>query len=104
MAMSMASDPLVVFPFLPLSRADEPRPERLPGPQEPSCRRHRHPPRLHQQEDYRIYDNFVVDPTVVRVTEPIAGKNIVSFQTCFPELTFEKRLIVRGQPVSQPPR
>lgn len=50
--------------------------------------------------DYRIYDRFVVDPTDVWVTEPVAGRNIVSLQTCFPEPTFEKRLIVRGQLVS----
>ncbi len=50
--------------------------------------------------DYRIYDRFLVDPTDVWVTEPIAGRNIISLQTCFPEPTFEKRLIVRGQLVS----
>lgn len=31
--------------------------------------------------DYRIYDRFVVDPTDVWVTEPVAGRNIVSLQT-----------------------
>jgi sortase A len=50
--------------------------------------------------DYRIYDRFVVEPTDVWVTRPIAGRNIVSLQTCFPEPSFEKRLIVRGQLVS----
>ena len=49
---------------------------------------------------YRIYDRFLVDPTNIWVTESVAGKNIVSLQTCFPEPTFEKSLIVRGQLVS----
>jgi LPXTG-site transpeptidase (sortase) family protein len=40
----------------------------------------------------------VVDPTDVWVTEPVEGKeNIVSLQTCYPEPTFEKRLIVRAE-------
>ncbi len=50
--------------------------------------------------DYRIYDRFIVDPTDIWVTEHVASRNIVSLQTCFPEPTFEKRLIVRGQLVS----
>lgn len=50
--------------------------------------------------DYRIHDRFLVDPTDIGVTEPVAGRNIVSLQTCLPEQTFEKSLIVRGQLVS----
>ena len=50
--------------------------------------------------DYRIYDRFLVDPTDIWVTEPVAGRNIVSLQTSLPEPTFEQSLIVRGQLVS----
>ena len=47
---------------------------------------------------YRVYKRLVVDPTDVWVTEPVEGKdNIVSLQTCYPEPTFEKRLIVRAE-------
>lgn len=51
---------------------------------------------------YRVYERLVVDPTDVWVTEPVEGKdNIVSLQTCWPEPTFEKRLIVRAELVDQ---
>jgi sortase A len=47
---------------------------------------------------YRVYERLVVDPTDVWVAGPVEGKdNIVSLQTCWPEPTFEKRLIVRAQ-------
>ena len=46
--------------------------------------------------DYRVYERLVVTPYDVWVTRPTAGRNIVSLQTCFPEPTFEQRLIVRG--------
>ena len=47
---------------------------------------------------YRVYERLVVDPTDIWVTEPVEGKdNIVSLQTCYPEPTFEKRLIVRAE-------
>lgn len=46
---------------------------------------------------YRVYERLIVDPTDVWVTEPVEGRdNIVSLQTCWPEPTFEKRLIVRA--------
>jgi sortase A len=46
---------------------------------------------------YRVYKRLVVDPTDIWVTAPVEGKdNIVSLQTCYPEPTFEKRLIVRA--------
>jgi sortase A len=47
--------------------------------------------------NYRIYDRFVVAPRDVWVTEPVAGRDIVTFQTCFPAPIFDKRLIVRGE-------
>ena len=50
--------------------------------------------------DYRVYKRFVVTPYDVWVTKPVAGKQIVSLQTCFPAPTFHKRLIVRGELVS----
>lgn len=51
---------------------------------------------------YRVYERLVVDPTDFWVTEPVEGKdNIVSLQTCWPEPTFEKRLIVRAELIGQ---
>ena len=51
---------------------------------------------------YRVYERLVVDPTDFWVTEPVEGKdNIVSLQTCWPEPTFEKRLIVRAELIEQ---
>jgi sortase A len=50
--------------------------------------------------NYRVYERFLVSPHDVWVTRPIAGKHIVSLQTCFPAPTYHKRLIVRGELVS----
>ncbi len=47
--------------------------------------------------NYRIYDRFVVSPRDVWVMDPVAGRNLVTFQTCFPAPIFDKRLIVRGE-------
>lgn len=48
--------------------------------------------------DYKVYERLVVDPTDTWVTEPVEGKdNIVSMQTCWPEPSFEKRLVVRAK-------
>ena len=47
--------------------------------------------------NYRAYEYLVVNPRDVWVTKPMAGKQLVSFQTCFPSPTFEKRLVVRAQ-------
>ena len=46
---------------------------------------------------YRIYDRFVVSPRDVWVIDPVAGRNLVTFQTCLPAPIFDKRLIVRGE-------
>jgi sortase A len=47
--------------------------------------------------NYRVYERLVVSRKDVWVTEPVAGKKIVSLQTCFPAPTFQKNLIVRGE-------
>jgi sortase A len=47
--------------------------------------------------DYRVYQRLVVTSDDVWVTKPVAGKQIISLQTCFPAPTFDKRLIVRGE-------
>lgn len=46
---------------------------------------------------YRVYERLLVDPYDFWVTEPVPGKDIVSLQTCYPEPTFEKRLVVRAE-------
>ncbi|MCA1728283.1 MAG: sortase [Actinobacteria bacterium] len=48
-------------------------------------------------KNYRIYERIVVSPRDVWVKEPVAGKKIVSLQSCIPAPTYEKRLIVRGE-------
>jgi sortase A len=49
---------------------------------------------------YRVYDNFIVDPTDVWVTEPVAGKNILTLQTCtLPD--YSQRLIVQAELVDE---
>jgi sortase A len=49
---------------------------------------------------YRVFKEFVVDPTDVYVTEPIEGKNIVTLQTCtLPD--YSKRLIVQAELVDE---
>ena len=53
-----------------------------------------------EKHSVRVYKRRVVDPADNRVTEPVEGKdNIVYLQTCYPEPTFEKRLIVRADRV-----
>lgn len=46
---------------------------------------------------YRVYEKMIVDPDDYWVTRPVEGKKIVSLQTCWPEPSFEKRLIVRAE-------
>ena len=51
-----------------------------------------------ERYDYRVYQRLVVDPTDYWVTKPVRDRdNIVSLQTCYPEPTFEKRLVVRAE-------
>lgn len=47
--------------------------------------------------EYRVYKRMIVDPADYWVTEPVEGKKIISLQTCWPEPSFEKRLIVRAE-------
>ena len=47
--------------------------------------------------EYRVYESMVVDPDDIWVTRPVEGKKIISLQTCWPEPSFEKRLIVRAK-------
>ena len=48
---------------------------------------------------YKVFDRFVVGPNNTSVKEPIAGKNIVSLQTCtLPN--YSERLIVQAELVS----
>ena len=46
--------------------------------------------------DYRVYESMIVDPDDVWVTKPVEDK-IITLQTCWPEPSFEKRLIVRAE-------
>ena len=48
---------------------------------------------------YRVFRHFVVDPTDVYVTRPVAGKNLLTLQTCtLPD--YSRRLIVRAERVA----
>ena len=45
---------------------------------------------------YRVYDRFVLGPNDASATKPVAGKNVVSLQTCtLPN--YKDRLIVRAE-------
>ena len=46
---------------------------------------------------YRVYERMIVDPDDYWVTRPVEDKKIVSLQTCWPEPSFEKRLVVRAE-------
>ena len=46
---------------------------------------------------YRVYERMIVDPDDVWVTKPVEDKKIISLQTCWPEPSFEKRLVVRAE-------
>ena len=49
---------------------------------------------------YRVFKEFVVNPTDLYVTEPIEGKNIVTLQTCtLPD--YSQRLIVQAELVDE---
>jgi len=48
---------------------------------------------------YKVFKVFIVDPDEVSVTRPLAGRNIVSLQTCtLPD--YSKRLIVQAEKVA----
>ncbi|MDQ4026568.1 MAG: sortase, partial [Actinomycetota bacterium] len=45
---------------------------------------------------YEVFNNFVVDPTDVWVTEPVPGKNILTLQTCtLPD--YAQRVVVQAE-------
>ena len=45
---------------------------------------------------YEVFKKFVVDPGDVHVTQPVAGKNVVTLQTCtLPD--YQQRLIVQAE-------
>ena len=45
---------------------------------------------------YRVFKDFIVDPTDVSVTRPLKGRNIVTLQTCtLPD--YSRRLIVQAE-------
>lgn len=49
---------------------------------------------------YKVFKEFIVDPTDLSVTEPIKGKNIVTLQTCtLPDYT--QRIIVQAELVKE---
>ena len=45
---------------------------------------------------YRVYDRFVLGPDDASATKPVAGKNVVSLQTCTLP-SYDDRLIVRAE-------
>jgi sortase A len=45
---------------------------------------------------YRVYDRFVLGPDDASATKPVAGKNVVSLQTCTLP-SYKDRLIVRAE-------
>jgi sortase A len=48
---------------------------------------------------YRVFKDFIVDPTDVSVTRPLKGRNIVTLQTCtLPD--YSRRLIVQAERVT----
>lgn len=52
---------------------------------------------------YEVYKSFVTGPSDLSVTEPVAGKNVVTLQTCtLPN--YRDRLIVRAELVEKTPR
>jgi sortase A len=45
---------------------------------------------------YEVFKKFIVDPSELSVTQPVAGKSIVTLQTCtLPD--YKQRLIVQGE-------
>ena len=50
---------------------------------------------------YRVFKDFIVDPTDVFVTRPLKGKNILTLQTCtLPD--YSRRLIIQAERVTEP--
>ena len=50
---------------------------------------------------YRVFKDYVVDPTDVAVTRPMRGRNILSLQTCtLPD--YSRRLIIQAERITKP--
>jgi sortase A len=50
---------------------------------------------------YKVFKDFIVDPSDVFVTQPIKGKNILTLQTCtLPD--YSRRLIIQAERVTHP--
>lgn len=53
---------------------------------------------LGRKYEYRVFKDFVVDPTDVFVTKPLEGRNVLTLQTCtLPD--YSRRLIVQAEKV-----
>lgn len=49
---------------------------------------------------YRVFEELVVSPTDVWVTDPVPGKNVLTLQTCtLPD--YAQRLVVRAELVDE---
>ena len=54
---------------------------------------------LGRKYEYRVFKNFVVDPTDVFVMRPLKGRNVLTLQTCtLPD--YSRRLIVQAERVA----
>ena len=50
---------------------------------------------------YKVFKDFIVDPTDVFVTQPLKGRNILTLQTCtLPD--YSQRLIIQAERVTEP--
>jgi sortase A len=50
---------------------------------------------------YKVFKDFIVDPTDVFVTQPLKGRNILTLQTCtLPD--YSRRLIIQAEKVTEP--
>jgi sortase A len=50
---------------------------------------------------YKVFKDFIVDPTDLSVLRPLKGKNILTLQTCtLPD--YSRRLIIQAERISQP--
>lgn len=54
---------------------------------------------LGREYEYRVFKNFIVDPTDVFVMRPLKGRNVLTLQTCtLPD--YSRRLIVQAERVA----
>jgi sortase A len=56
---------------------------------------------MDRQYVYKVFKDFVVDPSDVFVTRPLPGRNILTLQTCtLPD--YSQRLIIQAEKVTEP--